>query len=336
MSERIRLAIIFAGQGAQKQGMGKSLAGASAAARDVFDRAGEEIRYDCFEADADRLKETEVTQPAVYTMDYAAYAALLEACGEKLPRILGTAGFSLGEYAAFAAAGVIGSFEEGLELVKKRGLLMKAAGRYADGSPRGAMAAAMGDPAAAILLTEKARGDDVLEAVNFNSPAQTVVAGDAAAIERFRDLAKADKSLGVKAIPLPVSTAFHSPIMAPAAAGFAEVVSAYGFGRPKYKVYLNITGEGLDGGTADADVNDGEAAFSDTVRDVMTRQMKSPVRWQTTIENMARDGINTIVEAGPGRTLSGLAKKTVPELAVFHVEDAESLAEAAAYLREAE
>ena len=322
MEDNKKYTIVFAGQGAQKPGMGKSLYDASPAARAVFDRAGDGIKFDCFEADAERLRQTEVTQPAVYTMDMAAYAALREALEieeGRFPEPAGVAGFSLGEYAALTAAGVIGSFETGLELVRKRSMLMAEAGTNPDGSRRGTMAAGMGDKDAVLALVEKARGADVLEAVNFNSPQQTVVAGDISAVERFAELAKGDRSLGVKAIPLSVSGAFHSPIMRPAAEGLAQALEDYTFGEPKLAVYLNSTGSIMEADMkADA---------------IMVRQIQSPVEWQQTVENMRAGGVETIVEVGPGKTLSGLVKKIAPELTTLHAEDAESLAEACESLR---
>jgi len=362
MQNLFKYAIVFAGQGAQKPGMGKSLYETSPAARAVFDRAGDEIKRDCFE-EADRtalddsgegttvfsaeewLKRTEVTQPAVYTMDMAAYAALREALGARgcfevgagaganagtgaggFPEPSGVAGFSLGEYAALTAAGVIDSLETGLALVRKRSLLMKAAGTNPDGSRRGTMAAGMGAVDAVLALVEKARGGDVLEAVNFNSPQQTVVAGDAAAVERFADLAKEDRSLGVKAIPLAVSGAFHSPIMRPAAEGLAEALKDYSFNVPTLSVYLNATGETYES------FGMGEAAAK--ARAVMARQIQSPVYWQKTIEAMAGAGIEMIIEVGPGKTLSGLVRKTAPGITTLHVEDAESLAETVKHIKE--
>jgi [acyl-carrier-protein] S-malonyltransferase len=322
----IRYAVVFAGQGAQKPGMGKSLYEVSPAAGAVFDRAGDGIKYDCFEADSERLKQTEVTQPAVYTMDMAAYAALCEALridSGDFPEPSAVAGFSLGEYAALTAAGIIESIETGLELVKKRSLLMKEAGTNPDGSQRGTMAAGMGDPGAVLALVEKAREDGVLEAVNFNSPQQTVVAGDMAAVERFTALAKEDRSLGVKAIPLPVSGAFHSPIMQPAAEGLAEALEGFSFGAPKCTVYLNATGEVFEAfncGCGECECPDKKAKMN------LVRQIQSPVQWQKIIEAMKETGIETIIEVGPGKTLSGLAKKIAPDLTVLNVEDAESLA----------
>ena len=426
--------IVFAGQGAQRPGMGKSLYEASPAARAVFDRAGDGIKYDCFEADAERLMQTEVTQPAVYTMDMAAYAALCEALGiegvlgigavagvasgnalgaggalgaeagadgriasvagavvdgapgiEKVavagagakvnadgfPGPSAVAGFSLGEYAAFTAAGVIDSVETGIAVVKKRSLLMKEAGLNPDGSRRGAMAAGMGGRDAVLALVEKARGADVLEAVNFNSPQQTVVAGDVAAVERFDALAKEDRGLGVKAVPLSVSGAFHSPIMRPAAEGLADALAGFAFSEPTLPVYLNATGGTFDeyGGTEGGETgrpagaahgqgnapglsdaahgqgwnttvggNEGRGLSDPDARAkaVMVRQVHSPVQWQKTIEAMASAGIDVFIEVGPGKTLSGLVRKIVPGAAALHVEDAESLSETVKYVIENE
>ena len=325
-----KYAVVFAGQGAQKPGMGKDLYEAGKAARAVFDKAGEEIKDDCFFADPERLKQTEVTQPAVYTVGMAAFAALMEALGTEkglFPEPTAVAGFSLGEYAAFTAAGVIGSLEEGLSLVRKRSLLMKEAGTNPDGSQKGTMAAGMGEKNAVLALVEKARGGDILEAVNFNSPQQTVVAGDIIAVDRFVSYAKEDRSLGVKAIPLSVSGAFHSPIMRPAAEGFAKALDGYSFKPPKYKVYLNATGEIFE------NLDPGSEADK-IAKAAMVRQIQSPVLWQKTIEEMKNAGISMIIEAGPGKTLSGLVKKIAPEITALNVEDVESLNNTVSLIKE--
>ena len=331
--EKQKYAIVFAGQGAQKPGMGKSLYESSAAARAVMDEAGDAIKHDCFEADAERLRQTEVTQPAVYTMDMAAYAALREALriGEEdgLSEPAALAGFSLGEYAAFTAAGVIQNLSTGLEIVKQRSLMMKEASTNPDGSQRGTMAAGMGDQAAVLALVEKARGEDILEAVNFNSPQQTVVAGDFSAVERFAALAAEDRSLGVKAIPLSVSGAFHSPLMLPASGGLAAVVAEYSFGEPTLPIYLNATGDIYENFT-NPKFPSPDASLK--ARGNMVLQIYSPVQWQKIIEAMVASGITTIIEVGPGKTLTGLTKKIAPEITALHVEDAETLAETVASL----
>ena len=317
--------IMFAGQGAQRPGMGRGLYEMSHAARAVFDLAGEKIKHDCFETDEEYLKQTEVTQPAVYTMDMAAYAALREKLGagnEGYPEPSGVAGFSLGEYAAYTAAGVIRSLEDGIALVRKRSQLMKAAGTGPDGAQIGAMAAGMGSIEAVLDLVEKTRGDDVLEAVNFNSPLQIVVAGDEAAVQRFTASANEDRGLGVKAVPLAVSGAFHSPLMRSASEGFAEALAEYSFNEPSLPLYLNVTGAHY---REYSEMAVGSASAK--VRALMAFHIQSPVQWQSSVEAMAADGIETMIEIGPGRTLSGLVRRIAPGITTYNVEDAESLSE---------
>jgi len=374
-----KIAAIFAGQGAQYPGMGKSLYETSAAARAVFEAAGDKITRDCFEATQEELNQTDVTQPAVYTVDMAAWAAFAEALGiatnscsghgvgeaaqggevaqsraaaqsgetvqnrEAVQRgetaqsgvlvsepvdIVGMAGFSLGEYAAFTAAGVLPDVATGIELIKERGRLMAAAGRHEDGSPRGAMAAVLGARDDILELVEAARGSWVLEAVNYNAPTQTAIAGDAEAIEAFASAAKASGKR-IRVMPLPVSTAFHSPIMTPASEGIREAASKIAFGAPAYEVYLDMTAGALsayieeaDGGAAE------EPDFSDIVPRIMAEQVKRPVKWQQITEALAAAGAEIIVEFGPGKTLTGLAKKTAPDVTAVNVQDAETLAAA--------
>ncbi|MDR0852480.1 MAG: ACP S-malonyltransferase [Clostridiales Family XIII bacterium] len=335
MTKAIKIAVVFAGQGAQYPGMGKSLYDASAAARTVFDEAGAEIRDKCFFASADELKETSTTQPAVYTVDMAAWAALTERLNLSsatfgnlqtgVLRIGGVAGFSLGEYAALTAAGVIPDVRTGYALVCARGMLMTASGRYPDGSPRGMMAAVLGSVSDILKLVESAREEDVLEAVNFNSASQTVIAGDTRAIARFGEKAKI-AGVKVKVIPLAVSTAFHSPIMNEASDGLAEIAKEFTFGSALYPVYLNLSGETLD------TYGTGAEEYQEKIRAILTAQVKSPVYWQKTVENLVKAGAAAIIEIGPGKTLTGLTKKTVPNMLALHVEDEETLNETIAAL----
>jgi [acyl-carrier-protein] S-malonyltransferase len=314
--------------------MGKSLYDAYPAARDIFDRAGDEIKRLCFEGTKDELRQTHVTQPTVFTIDAAAYAALSEELARAgLAKETGGpvetaafAGFSLGEYAALLAASCIADFESALDLVKKRGAYMAEAGRGADGEQKGAMLAVFGERGAVLAAVDAARANRILEAVNFNSSAQTVVAGDADAIADLRK--KVKETDGLKAVPLNVSTAFHSSMMAPASEKLAEAVRNMDFSAPRVRVYANTTGR---------DLMDGKPAeFSDAawIRERLALQLKSPVYWQETIENMVKDGIDFFVELGPGQTLSGLVKKIRPDAPVFHADDAESLESAAASIKE--
>jgi [acyl-carrier-protein] S-malonyltransferase len=327
--KRKRIAAVFAGQGAQYPGMGKSLYEESAAARAVFETAGEKVTRDCFEATREELNMTDVTQPAVYTVDMAAWAAFAERLAglkSAAVEIIGMAGFSLGEYAAFTVAGVIPDVKVGIELIRERGRLMAAAGRHADGSPRGAMAAVLGAREDILELVENARGSWMLEAVNLNAPTQTVIAGDAEAIGEFGALAKSsDRKLRV--MPLPVSTAFHSPIMAPASEGIREAASKIAFGEPAYELYLDMTAGTLTEYLRAAPDGEASADVAAAIPGIMAEQVKSPVRWQEITEALAAAGAEAIVEFGPGKTLTGLAKKTAPGVTALNVQDAESLEE---------
>ncbi|MDR1953341.1 MAG: ACP S-malonyltransferase [Clostridiales Family XIII bacterium] len=316
----MKIGILFSGQGAQYSGMGRSLYDNCPKAKEIFDMAGDEIKRRCFEGSDEDLKQTEITQPVVYTVSMAAWAAFKDLLETELPagrvEVAGMAGFSLGEYAAYTASGIIRDFETGLALVKKRGAFMSEAGRYADGSPRGAMAALMGNREAILRSVEAARGDDVFEAVNFNAPNQTVAAGDAAAIERLKIRAKAD---GVKIIPLNVSTAFHTPIMMPASEELRRFTEDFIFETPNTPLYSNITGRKL------MDDKPEDMPVSAWVRDRMSQQVMCPVYWQETIESMAADGICYFIETGPGKTLAKLVKRSSPEASAFNIEDVESL-----------
>lgn len=318
----MKIGITFAGQGAQYPGMGNDLYGTYQAAKEVFDLAGEQVKDWCFKGDEETLKQTHVTQPCVYTVTMAAYRAFLEALEREGisgdVEIIGYAGFSLGEYAALTAAGSIDSIKKGMDIVTKRGQLMNQAGLGPDGQPRGKMAAAMGDRQAVLEVVEEVRGDGILEGVNFNSPVQTVVAGDKEAVDRFTEAAKAKK---IRAKVLPVGTAFHSPMMIPAAEELKTVLTEAELKAPQQKIYANITAEDMM-----KEFADGEDAC-EYMAQIMSRQAMSPVYWQETISHFKRDGAQALIEIGPGKTLTGLAKKTEPDLNRFHIEDGESLKE---------
>ncbi|MDR1246835.1 MAG: ACP S-malonyltransferase [Clostridiales Family XIII bacterium] len=330
----MKAGLLFAGQGAQYEGMGKSLYDAYPAARDIFDRAGDKIKRLCFKGTKDDLRQTRVTQPAVFTVDAAAYAALsAELARTGLSKESGGpvetaafAGFSLGEYAALSAASCFADFETALALVEKRGAYMAEAGLGADGEQKGAMLAVFGERQAIQDAVNSVRAGRILEAVNFNSPAQTAVAGDADAIADFRK--KVKETDGLKAVPLNVSTAFHSPMMAPASDKLSETVRDMDFSAPRVRVYANTTGRDLMDGKP-AEISD--AAW---IRKHLALQLKSPVYWQETIENMIADGVRFFAELGPGQTLSGLVKKINPDAPVFHADDAESLKSAIASIKE--
>ena len=324
----MKIGIVFAGQGAQYSGMGKDLYDSYPQAKEIFDLAGDQIKEWCFEGDAETLKQTHVTQPTIYTVSMAAYKALLaelekNGLSDKL-EIDAVAGFSLGEYSALTAAGVIPKISEGVEIVAQRGTLMQEAGRDEDGDAKGTMAAALGKREKILDLVEQAREDGILEGVNFNSPKQTVVAGDKAAVARFAELAKENR---IKAIPLSVSTAFHSPMMIPAAEKLKDVLRQAELKMPEITVYADVTADDI---MKDYDGGD----LKDYLVEIMAKQAMSPVYWEEIIRRFEADGVKAIIEVGPGTTLSGLTKKTCKEIAALNVENVETLQETIAQLKE--
>ena len=324
----MKIGIVFAGQGAQYSGMGKDLYDSYPQAKEIFDLAGDQIKEWCFEGDAETLKQTHVTQPTIYTVSMAAYKALLaelekNGLSDKL-EIDAVAGFSLGEYSALTAAGMIPKISEGVEIVAQRGTLMQEAGRDEDGNAKGTMAAALGKREKILDLVEQAREDGILEGVNFNSPKQTVVAGDKAAVARFAELAKENR---IKAIPLSVSTAFHSPMMIPAAEKLKDVLRQAELKMPEITVYADVTADDI---MKDYDGGD----LKDYLVEIMAKQAMSPVYWEEIIRRFEADGVKAIIEVGPGTTLSGLTKKTCKEIAALNVENVETLQETIAQLKE--
>lgn len=320
----MKIGLLFAGQGAQYTGMGKDLYENSKKAKEIMDLAGQQVKDWCFEGTKEMLRQTHITQPCIYTVTMAAYEALLEAMETKDSHLMesleiaGMAGFSLGEYAALTAAGTITDIRKGMEIVTNRGTWMNEAGLGADGEQRGGMVAAFGDRQAILDCADAVRKDGILQGVNFNSPVQTVVAGDKEALERFRTEAKARK---IKAIPLSVGTAFHSAMMAPAAQKLEEYLMTCQLKAPKCKVYSNVTAKHMMEG---ADCKD-EAETGKFVASLMAKQAMSPVYWQEIIENMAADGIECVIEIGPGTTLCGIVKKIKEDMLTLHVQDMESL-----------
>ena len=288
-----KIAFVFSGQGAQYSGMGKAMYDASPAAKAVYDMA-DSVRpgtsKQCFEGTAEELTQTVNTQPCVFTVDLAAARALVEK--GITPDCV--AGFSLGEIAALAFAGML-SDEDAFRLVCKRGELMDKAARE---NP-GAMVAVM--KIAPEKVEDICAGFDKTYPVNYNSPAQTVVA---TTVENSDAFCKAVKEAGGRAKALPVSGAFHSPFMAQAAAGLAEYMQSVDFSEPKIKIYSNFTAKPYEG----------------DYKQLVRAQVENPVRWQTIMENMKADGVDTVIEIGVGKTLQNLCKRTFDDIKAYKVE----------------
>ncbi|MCD7802926.1 MAG: ACP S-malonyltransferase [Clostridiales bacterium] len=295
-----KIAFVFSGQGAQYPGMGVSLAQVSPAARAVFDlcdsiRPGTSAQ--CFSGTKEELTVTSNTQPDMFAVEVAAASALTEAGIQ--PAAL--AGFSVGEIGALAFSGAL-SVEDSFRLVCRRGELMQEASDVAD---TGMVAVVKLPPE---KVEELAGQFDQVYPVNYNSPAQTVCAGLSASMGDFK---AAVKAAGGRAIPLRVAGAFHSPFMASASQGLAEELKGYTFQAPKYALYSNVTGKPYEGPEGYADL--------------LARQVISPVRWQTIVENMIADGFDTFIEVGPGNTLTGLIGKIDPSVKCCNVDSADSL-----------
>ena len=288
-----KIAFIFSGQGAQYSGMGKELYEASPAAKAVYDMADnvrEGTSKQCFEGTTEELCKTVNTQPCVFTADLAAAYALVEK-GIKPDCV---AGFSLGEIAALAFSKML-SDEEAFKLVCKRGELMDKA---ATENP-GAMAAVM--KITPQQVEEICSKFDKTYPVNYNSPAQTVVATTSENADKF---CEAVKEAGGRAKLLAVSGAFHSPFMAEAADGLAEYMENVDFSQPETVIYSDVTAKPYEG----------------DYKALVKAQVESPVKWQTIVENMVADGVDTFIEVGVGKTLTGLVKRINGDVKAFKVE----------------
>lgn len=293
-----KIAFVFAGQGAQYQGMGKSIYEASPQARAAMD-AAEAIRpgtlRQCFEGDLSELSQTINTQPCLFLTDYACALAAREAGFE--PQMC--AGFSLGELAAAAFSGMI-SLEDAFLLVIKRAEHMQ---RAAEANP-GRMAAVL--RLTADQVVELAGQFERVYPVNFNCPGQTVVAS---ADESFEPFCRKVAELRGRAVPLNVSGAFHSPFMAEASEAFRADVEAVELGDCQIPLYANLTAQ----------------PYAGDRKQLLIDQIKSPVRWQQTILNMIAAGATAFIEVGAGSTLSGLIRKTSADVLAMNVQDREGL-----------
>jgi len=302
-----KLAFIFPGQGSQSAGMGRSLFEAFPSSRAVFESVdealGEKLSRLCFEGPEEALKLTANTQPAILTVSAAALAVLSER-GVK-PDLV--AGHSLGEYSALVAVGAL-TAAEAARSVRARGTFMQEAVP----AGRGAMAAVLGlEPARVRVICESvaAATGEVCSPANYNDPAQTVIAGDAGAVEKAGAELKAAGAKRV--VPLPVSAPFHCALMAPVKPRLEAVLRQVSFKEPAVPVVTNV----------EAKAN----RATDRIVPLLLAQVTSPVRWIDCVHELARLGATRMIEVGPGNVLSGLVKRIDKAIEVHHVGDPESL-----------
>ena len=297
---------LFPGQGSQSVGMGRPLFDDSPTVQALYKEAADILGYDvgalCFEGPLEQLNQTEYTQPALLVASLAAYQ--LVSGGPLIPAAV--AGHSLGEYTALVAAGAL-KFREAVKLVQKRGRYMAEA--VAPGS--GLVAAVLGLSEADVRsVCQEAGSVGIVAPANFNSPGQTVIAGERAAVEYAGELAK---TRGAKRVmPLPVSVPVHTPLMQIAADRLKKDIDSLQWSDLKVPLVNNVEAKAL--------------LSAEEVRESLVRQLPSPVRWQETIQAMAQMGITHFVEIGPGKVLTGLVKRIVPEASTWNVMDEESYA----------
>jgi [acyl-carrier-protein] S-malonyltransferase len=299
-------AFLFPGQASQTVGMGQDLYELSDAVRAIFDEAdqvmGTALTKLCFEGPAEELSQTAVTQPAVFVHSVAALRLL--AAGGLEPQCV--AGHSLGEYSALVAAGVL-EFSDALKLVVKRGRLMQEAGEKSPGK----MAAIIGldDQAVADLCGQTGEG---AVPANYNAPGQVVVSGEVAAVDQVQELAR--EAGAKRVIELPVSGAFHSRLMAPAAEELEELLKAAPLASPRVPVVTNVAAS--------------PARDAEELRQQLIRQMTHPVRWTESIRAIAEMGVGRAAEVGPGSVIKGLVRRIAGDLEVVSAGTAEDIPKA--------
>jgi len=293
-----KIAFVFPGQGAQYTGMGKDIFDNNNVAKDVFNKI-DEVRdgtsKQCFEADISELSITENTQPCIFTVEMA-LACALKAEGIE-PDAL--AGFSLGEVTALTFSNVF-SFDDGIKFICKRAEYM---GEDTKKTETGMVASLKLDDK---TVEEIASQFKAVYPVNYNSPGQLVVAGEKSELE---DFSKAISEKGGKVIPLKVSGGFHSPFMEEASNKILAELDKIEFNLPSVPVYSNYTAK----------------VYSSDVKTLLSNQVKKPVLWVELVKNMICDGVDTFIEVGPGKVLSGLIKKINSDVTIYNVENSETL-----------
>ncbi len=296
-------AVVFAGQGAQFVGMGKDLSEAHPECKALFDRASTVLGYDlaklCAEGPIEEITKSDKCQPAIFVTSAACYTAFKKLCPEV--QVSGFAGLSLGEWTALWAAGVL-SFEDTVKVLQARGAAMQEACTARPGG----MVSVMG---LAIPALEKVCAEAGVQMANINSTEQIVLSGDKDKIAVAEKLAQAAGAK--KTVVLPVAGAFHSPLMAPAAAKLEQVLAGMEFKTPVAPVVSNVTGK-----------PHGESA---EIKALMVKQVTSSVQWVASIEQFKSMGVTEYVECGPGKVLAGLIKRIDKDASSMSIQDVATL-----------
>lgn len=298
-------AFIFPGQGSQYVGMGKELYDNFRMAKGVFEEADDTLRFSisslCFQGPEETLKLTEITQPAVLTTSIATLRVIQSEKGIT-PQL--TAGHSLGEYSALVTSGAL-NFSDAVKIVHLRGKFMQEAVRVGEG----AMAAILGMEREEVeKLCEEVSSGEVLTPANFNCPGQIIIAGHSKAVHRAIERVK---QWGRKAVLLPVSAPFHSPLLKPAGNRLEKILEKISIKDLKVPVVTNV----------EAEIN----TLKDRVKGLLVAQVSSPVHWEDSIRRMIKEGVERFLEVGPGKVLSGLMKRIDPNKETGNVEDLQSL-----------
>jgi len=298
----MNIVVVFPGQGSQSIGMLSDYAQAWPQVEETFKQASDVLRFDCWDivcnGPAEKLNKTEITQPIMLAADIAVMRVMAQQC-MLMPMVY--AGHSLGEYAALVAAEAL-DFEDAIKLVSKRGQLMQAA--VPEG--KGAMSAIIGlNDEPVIQICEQVSKDlgEPVEAVNFNSPGQVVIAGATEAVNKAMEMLKEEGAK--RALPLPVSVPSHSSLMKPAADELAEYLKGVNISKPKIQVIHNVDAKSHD--------------EPDAIREALAKQLYNPVQWTHTIQ-IITDGADVVVECGPGKVLGGLTRRINKEVKSYSLD----------------
>ncbi|GAB4150194.1 MAG: ACP S-malonyltransferase [Planctomycetaceae bacterium] len=299
-----KIAFLFPGQGAQHVGMGKSIVERYPAARALFERANDILGYDlatlCFEGPSEELDSTVVSQPAIFVTSLAALEMLRADSPDIVLSCEMTAGLSLGEYTSLVFAGAL-TFEDGLRVVQRRGEAMQEA---ADAVPSGMVSTLLLDREVVEEIQQEASSEGTLRIANYLCPGNIVLSGENAACERALELIE---QAGGKAVPLAVAGAFHTSIMEPADLRLAEALEGVTLKSPEIPVVSNV----------DALPHDNP----EEIRDLLVRQVVSPVLWEDSVRHMLAAGVDEFYEIGPGKVLKGLLRRIERKIPCTTVND---------------